>query len=580
MLTTMRLHQLLLAAALFVPAALFAGVGWKNHGEVLREGREVIQRTAAIMHEHAGRVFETEELLLGLVDERVGNRDWHEIDLPATSEFLRRLKGPLEQAVALWVADETGTIRAGSMRWDPGGIAERDFFKAHITPEAGTYVSDWFVGRASKMESFAISRRRSTKDGSFGGTIHVAASPDYFARFYVEAAPPYAHLAALVRADGAVLARSPMASDALQRMPSSGPLMQSIKAQPLGGTLQARLGIDGVERIYAYRKVGTYPVYILFGVERSVLLQPWRDNLRVYGLFAGVASLTLLLVSWLALRRTKAEQAALTRLRQENTQRLAAEQQLRHAQRMDAVGQLTGGVAHDFNNLLTALLGNLELIQRTACEQPPGPERRDAHSKITRLAGTAIKAVHRGSGLTRSLLAFSRKQPLQTEAVDVNALLRDFVDLVRQAVGVAIRVDLAPGEDVPCCRADAAQLEAAILNMAINARDAMPKGGRLRIATGRATLSAQDLTGNMEAQPGPFVTVAVGDTGQGMAPEVAAKAFEPFFTTKPIGQGTGLGLSQVFGFVRQLGGHVALESTPSNGTKITLFLPEAEACWQ
>jgi len=574
MLTSLRLHRLLLAAALLVPAILFGGAAWQDYGAVLREGRATITRTTAIMHEHARKVFETEELMLALVDQRVDGQTWSTISDPATSAFLRQLKEPMEQAVSVWIADGTGAIRAGSQPWEPGsGIASRDYFNVHRTGSVGTYISEQFIGRATGTVSFAISRRRSTPDGAFDGTMHVAASPEYFERFYAEAGAPYAHLALLLRADGAILASSPPFSNAPQRLPPAGVLMRQIDAQPLGGTFDSRLALDGVERYYEYRRVGAYPVYVVFGVGRHALLAPWRENIRVYGLFAGFAALTLLGVSWLALRRAQAEQAALAQLRQENTQRLAAEQQLRHAQSMDAVGQLTGGVAHDFNNLLTAIHGNLELILRATRNDGPVPERRGSHAKISRLATTAIKAVQRGSAMTKSLLAFSRTAPLQTEALDVNALLREFADLVRQAVGVAISVEFTPGEDLPRCWCDAAQLEAAILNLAINARDAMPDGGRLRIATGTAALSAHDLVGNSEAHAGQFVSVTVEDTGQGMPPEVAAKAFEPFFTTKPIGQGTGLGLSQVFGFARQLGGHVTLRSTPGYGTAITLFLP-------
>ena len=578
MLTTIRLHQLLFAAALLVPAALFGGAAWLNYHDVLREGRETVGRTVAIMHEHARKVFETEELLLALVTERVDGMSWDQIAEPGTSQFLRKLKAPLEQAVSVWVADATGRIRAGSQPApDDEGIVSRDFFKVHQNADVGTYVSEGFVGRATGMASFAISRRITRADGSFRGTVHVAASPEYFARFYAEAAPPYAHFAALLRQDGAFLARDPPLPGAPLRLPPKGLLMDKIAAQPAGGAFDAALRLDGVHRFYEYRQVGNYPVYVLFGVERSVLLGQWHDNMEIYGLFAAAASLTLSLVSWFALHRARAEQAALALLRHENAQRLAAEQQLRHAQRMDAVGQLTGGVAHDFNNLLTAILGNLELILRTTGENRPDDERRTAHAKITRLAGTAIKAVQRGSMLTKSLLAFSRTQPLQTQTLDVNVLLDEFSDLMRQAVGVKITVEIVPAPNLPQCRVDAAQLEAAILNMAINARDVMPDGGRIRIATGTAAVSAHDLQGNTEAQPGSFVTIMVEDTGDGMPPDVAAKAFEPFFTTKPIGSGTGLGLSQVFGFVRQLGGHVTLRSTVGHGTTITLFLPEAVA---
>ena len=569
---------MLLGAAMLVPAALFAAAAWENHAAVWRDGAAMVQRTTAIMHEHGRKVFETEELLLSLVDERISDMPSALVSAPATSDFLRRVKAPLDQAVSTWIADADGMIQAGSQPWESGaGIAPREFFQQQrladpTIQEGGTYISKAFNGRASNAPSFAISRRRTGPGGVFAGTIHVAASPAYFARFYQQAAPPLSHLALLIRSDGAILAQQP--GSASGPLTPAGTLMQQIAEQPAGGTFRGRLMLDGIDRLYSYRKVDAYPVYVVFGLDQKAMVRRWHDNLLMYALFAGAAAATLLGVSWLALRGAKAEQAALQDLQRESAQRLAAEDQLRHVQRMDAVGQLTGGVAHDFNNLLTVILGNLELIERAAMHLPAGPtEAAQASAKITRLAATAMKGVQRGAQLTRSLLAFARRQPLQPSVLDVNPLLADFTGLVRQAVGAPIAVVFDPAPDLPPCRTDPAQLEAAVLNLAINARDAMPEGGRLHISTGTAGLDHAALLGNPEAQPGRFVTVTVADTGSGMAPEVLAKAFEPFFTTKPIGQGTGLGLSQVFGFARQSGGHVTLRSLPGQGTAITIYLP-------
>ncbi len=564
-----RLHQAMLAAALLVPAALFGAAAWRSLQEVRRGAADTVARTAAIMHEHARKVFETEELLLSLIEERVADLPPAEVASPFTSEFLRRVKAPLAQAVSAWIAGPDGAMLAGTHAWHAdSNVAGYDFFRVQQTEGAGTYISGPYAGRSTGQASFAISRRRTGEDGGFGGTIHVAASPAYFAQFYHDAAPPYAHMALLLRADGAVLAREP--ADPLTHSAPGGDLMQHIAEQPDGGVFQARLHLDGVDRTYAYRRVAGYPVYVVFGLDEAAIMRRWHDNLRMYGVFAGVAALTLLGVSLLALRGVRAEQAALLELRQESRQRQAAETQLRHSQRMDAVGQLTGGIAHDFNNLLTVVMGNLELIERAAGHLPDGDLIR---AKVIRLAGTAVTAVQRGAALTRSLLAFARRQPLQVVELDVNALLANFADLMRQAVGATVAVAFMPAPSLPLCRADPAQLEAAVLNLAINARDAMPEGGRLSVTTGTATLDAAALAGNPEAQPGPFITVTVADTGTGMTPDVAAKAFEPFFTTKPIGQGTGLGLSQVFGFARQLNGHAAIRSTPGEGTAITMFLP-------
>ena len=563
----------MLAAALLVPAALFGAAAWRNLQELRRETADVVAHTTAIMHEHARKVFETEELLLSLIEERVADLPPAEVASPFTSEFMRRVKAPLAQAVSAWIAGPDGAVLAGTQPWLPhSSIAGYDFFQVQQTEGAGAYISGPYAGRASGQPSFAISRRRTGEDGSFGGTIHVAASPAYFTQFYRDAALPYAHVALLLRADGAVLAREP--ADPLMHLAPGGALMQHIAGQPDGGVFQARLDMDGVDRTYAYHRVAGHPVYVAFGMDETAVMQRWHGNLRMYGVFAGNAALMLLGVSLLALRGARAEQAALLELRQESRQRQAAEAQLRHSQRMDAVGQLTGGIAHDFNNLLTVVMGNLELIERAAGHLPDSDVVR---AKVTRLAGTALTAVQRGAALTRSLLAFARCQPLQIVALDVNALLADFTDLVRQAVGAPVTVAFMLAPNLPLCRADPAQLEAAVLNLAINARDAMPEGGQLNITTGTATLDAATLTGNPEAQPGAFITVTVADTGIGMPPDVAAQAFEPFFTTKPIGQGTGLGLSQVFGFVRQLNGHVTIRSAMGQGTAITMFLSKASS---
>ena len=255
------------------------------------------------------------------------------------------------------------------------------------------------------------------------------------------------------------------------------------------------------------------------------------------------------------------------------TEQRRLEARLGHAQRLEAVGQLTGGVAHDFNNLLTVVIGNLSLLRR----------RVEGDERATRYLTSIEQAADRGARLTASLLAFSRRQALQVAPQDVGALLRESTTLLRRALGeeITLTLDVAPG--LPMATADAAQLEAAVLNLAINARDAIMdamadapvRGGRLRISVRTASLDAAELAGNDEARPGRFVAIEVQDTGAGMTPEVRARAFEPFFTTKDVGQGTGLGLSQVFGFVRQLGGHVTLDSAPGHGTAATLFLPLA-----
>jgi DNA-binding response OmpR family regulator/nitrogen-specific signal transduction histidine kinase len=234
----------------------------------------------------------------------------------------------------------------------------------------------------------------------------------------------------------------------------------------------------------------------------------------------------------------------------ETTQRLKAEQALRQSQKMEAIGQLTGGLAHDFNNLLTAVLGNLDLIRS-----------RSAEATVQRWADNAFKAAERGSKLTSQLLAFSRTQKLDTVAIDINGLVNGMHELLNQSLGGSVMIETVLTSLLPRAMGDLNQLELAILNLAINARDAMPDGGTVTIATAIAPNDAN------------YILLSVADTGTGMAPEVIARAFDPFFTTKPTGRGTGLGLSQVYGVVRQVGGDVAIESKLGKGTKVTIRLP-------
>ncbi|WP_027583992.1 ATP-binding protein [Bradyrhizobium sp. Ai1a-2] len=238
------------------------------------------------------------------------------------------------------------------------------------------------------------------------------------------------------------------------------------------------------------------------------------------------------------------------------------EEQLHQSQKMEAVGQLTGGVAHDFNNLLMVISGNLELIEsRTGDDEG-----------IRGLAIAARKAAHRGASLTAQLLAFSRRQRLNPKTIRVSALIQDFQGLIHRALGDGCKVNFVAEDQLWLCHVDPAQLETALLNLALNARDAMPDGGRLEIEARNVTLDEGAVAG---VASGSYVKLSVTDTGCGMPQETLDRVFEPFFTTKELGKGTGLGLSMVYGFVRQSGGHVTIESTVGVGTTVTLYLPRS-----
>jgi PAS domain S-box-containing protein len=252
------------------------------------------------------------------------------------------------------------------------------------------------------------------------------------------------------------------------------------------------------------------------------------------------------------------------RVAKEVAERSLAEEALRHAQKMEAVGQLTGGVAHDFNNLLTVITGGLDIIRRS---------RPDEVDRIRRATDMATKGAERAVSLTARLLAFSRRQPLKPRPSDLNVLVRDMTDLLHRTLGEQIELEGILAPRLWAAEVDQHQLESAILNLAVNARDAMPEGGKLTIETANTVLDEAYAAQDREVVPGQYVLVCVSDSGSGMSKETLAKVFEPFFTTKEVGRGTGLGLSMVYGFVKQSGGHVTIYSEEGVGTTVRLYFP-------
>ncbi|WP_375275323.1 CHASE3 domain-containing protein [Methylorubrum thiocyanatum] len=267
----------------------------------------------------------------------------------------------------------------------------------------------------------------------------------------------------------------------------------------------------------------------------------------------------------LEIRRTPMPDGGFVLTVSDMTKRAQAEGVLREAQKMQAIGQLTGGIAHDFNNLLQVILGNLEFVRAKL----------DGDAKLQTRIERAAWAAQRGATLTGQLLAFARKQPLAPAAVDLAATMPDLVPLLRRTLGEHIEVRYVETAGLWPAMADPAQLESAVLNLALNARDAMPGGGRLTIELGNKVLDEEYARHHAEVVPGDYAMVAVSDTGHGMTPEVVKRVFEPFFTTKRDGKGTGLGLAMVFGFVKQSGGHVKIYSEPGEGTTVKLYLPRA-----
>jgi two-component system, NtrC family, sensor kinase len=569
------LLRLLLAVSVAVPLVLFVVTAWIDHKSDVGEGKLDLARTSEVMRENAVRVFERQRDVADDINSLVRDLDVTEIlaaEHPLHEQFAAIVAHIPEIQSVLLVGANGEPLVSAAIYPVPHtiNVSGRDYFRGIMARTTGSFISAVQTGALDKRVFFGFGRRWTGPDGRTKGVIDIAVSPEFFADFYrvlVNEEGNYykGKILTLIRDDGQMLVRYPPSSAPLPRLTEPNPLFTGIAGNPDGGFYQTTSVLDPQHpwRIYAYRSVSGFPLYVVAARSRAaILLHWWR---AVLGRLAiGVpGTLALFLLTWTALVRTRREETALAQADAEMLRRERAEQMLLRAQRLEAVGQLTGGVAHDFNNLLTVIIGSVELLER----------RPDDGATVRRLARNIKAASERGAEITAKLLSFSRQNPVNPEVVDVNASLRAFEPLLRQAANesVAIVFDLA-AEVVPVYL-DPGQFEAAILNLVGNARDAMPQGGRIAIAT-RPTVIAP---GHPELRPGPAMRIIVTDNGAGMDGDTAARAIEPFFTTKGVGRGTGLGLSQVYGFAKQSGGDLRIETAPGYGTTIELLLPGGDA---
>jgi signal transduction histidine kinase/CheY-like chemotaxis protein len=562
----------LLAAIIVVPLLVFAGAAAVSYRNQFADANERLQRFLDVVHEHAVKVFETHELAAGQVnamlyplsDEAIAGQQ------EQLNPRLKLLIERLPQVGAIWVLDETGHPLLSS-NFVPAprdlDLSDREYFSVHRDGRVGpgaTYISEILQGRANPGARFFQLTKRRDRAGRFAGVIAVSIRPDYFENFYEQAARSGFDAVGLIRVDGSILARYPTREDMKQRLAPTSGLMRTVAKNPDAGSYETISDVDGVDRLMAYRRLPGESVYLTVGLDRARILGNWRAALATHMIYGVPATLGLGVLGLVAMRRTRREADALARLAAETLHRAEIEEQLRHSQKMEAIGQLTGGIAHDFNNLLQIAIGSLDILKRRLPNGDP---------RSRELVESALDGMTRAASLTQRLLAYARRQPLDPKTVDVNHLVQNVSELLRSTLGETVRIETVLAGGLWPAYVDANQLESAIVNLAVNARDAMPHGGRLTVETGNAHLDDSYAEQNPDVMPGQYVLVSITDTGTGMTPEVIAKAFEPFFTTKPAGQGTGLGLSQVYGFVKQSGGHVKIYSETGSGTAVKLYLP-------
>ena len=560
-----RSFRLLLAIAIILPALLFVTAAWYDFEQLHAAARRHAVTTAEAMAEHAQKVLETNQLVLSALEERIAGMSWEEI---RTSEplhrYLVRMNTQMPQLESTFLVDPDGMIAASSRAFPMPAydVRSRDYYQTALHGNNTLFLSAPFAGQREGTVAFTVSRPTDAR-GIASGLVAVTLSPGYFERFYAALSDNGANsLASLLRSDGVFLVRQPPRPQGDTRLGPASFLLPG--GAPLhNGEFEGTANRTGERRIGAVHAVVGFPLFVGYSVDASFYLGLWYQHIAVLALFAIVLIAVLSVSARAAMRNAGRERTNLRALLTETARREEAEEAVRQLQKIEALGRLTGGVAHDFNNLLTAIMGSLELAQR-----------RVQDARLLRLLDGAMEAARRAARLTQQMLAFSRQQHVQLRPISVNETLAGMDDLLRRSITPEVRVQYALDPDAWPALADPTQLEVAVLNLAINARDAMPLGGVLALRTANVPAGAPRPA---EVPAGEFVEVAVSDTGAGMTEEVARRAVEPFFTTKGVGQGTGLGLSMVHGFARQAGGGISIESGVGQGTSVRVFLPRASA---
>ncbi len=673
-------HRALILASIVGPALLFVAVAIWSWNVVRDDTDSDILRGGAILHEQGLRLMQVDQQLLHRIDDRVAGMEWPEIikEEATLREFLESAVSEIKEVNTAFIVDADGTPQVSSgffpllARVNPaltaGAVRDRPEFLA--LREGQSFV----IGKPHKSlvtgePVIDVAARLSSRDGSFRGAAVLIISTDRLASVWKSIVDP-GDSVSLVEADGTVLARYPSVPITGELPHFNASSMTAITSADSGIFDSAPSAIDGIVRRAGFRKLGEFPLYIVYAIAQSNIRQQWYPTVAAFGCLSLAAAAGLAFAALAVIRRARGEERerrfsqlliensidgivgkdsslrytvwsrgmelmtgiprdrvvgrrtedvfernavgiapadvwldalagrttsvtdqpykfpqtgrygfydqTLSPLRDgegtiigaiafvhDATERHRVEAELRQAQKMEAVGQLTGGIAHDFNNLLTVIFGNLEILQRRT-----GPD-----TESMKLIDASVRAAERAATLTHHLLAFARRQPLVRRPLDLNRLVAGMSDLLHRTLGDRITIETILADGTWRVSADANQLENALLNLAVNSRDAMPEGGRLTIKTGMITVDESYAASHQDLAPGEYGLIEVGDTGTGMPESVIASAFEPFFTTKEVGKGSGLGLSQVYGFVKQLGGHVTIGSQLGHGTTVTLYFP-------
>ncbi|MDR5747583.1 response regulator [Caballeronia sp. LZ029] len=552
---------LALCASVVIPLASLCIYGYHDHQRRFTEAQELTGRLTRIADEHALKVIDLNQQLETRIVDLLGDSDdasikRREVGLHRT---LDDMSGTLAQIAAISVFGVKGALLANS-RWYPApavSIAERDDFQSARAVAPVTYFSLPLLGKVARSDVFTTTKGRIGRNGQFLGVVSIALKRDYFTDFYRElAAGDHALVIGLYRRDGNILARFPESADSTEAATNT-PFTSEFRNNELYGSTRMRSGIDHVERLLAFRRVGDAPLYVSTGYATSAVEKRWRDNLALVAAIALMPCIAVWLLIAFSIRRLDAEQAAWERWQAEVATRLSIEASSRQLRRTGALGNLVANVAHDFNNLLMVVGSNMELARRKRFN--------DVESEVL-----AVERATAGArSLARRLMSVARKQPLKQELIDPANWLRSVLDLVKTSMHPSVTVSLELSPDLWKVMADPVELELALVNIAVNANDAMPDGGRMLIRCQNAPMRGAETN----IPDGDYVLVSITDNGEGMTEPIQRRAFEPLFTTKQRGAGTGLGLAQVLAACEQAGGAARIASVAGAGTTVRLYLP-------
>jgi len=558
---TRRVLLLVLAASVLIPMACLCIYGYYDYQRRFADAEELTERLARVANEHALKVLDLNQQLETRVVDTLGDSD--DANIASRQQALHRalddMSGTLPQVAAISVFGANGALLANS-RWYPApqvSIAERDDFRSARAIAPVTYFSLPLRGKVANSDIFTATMGRVSRDGHFLGVVSIALKRDYFTDFYHEiAAGDNALVIGLYRRDGGLLVRFPSAGNGAQPAPDT-PFTHAFRNNELYGRLQMTSTIDHVERVLAYRRVGDFPLYVAAGYATSAVQARWRHNLALVTAIAALPCMAVWLLIAYSIRRLDSEQAAWERWQAEVAMRLSVEASSRQLRRMGALGNLVANVAHDFNNLLMVVSSNMTLARRKHFN--------DVESEVLAVE----RATAGAESLARRLMSVARKHPRKQEVIEPAAWLRSVLDTVKSAVHPSIPLTVECSADLWNVMADAVELELALVNIAVNASDAMPHGGRIVIRCQNARVRGAE----NDLPDGEYILISVTDNGEGMSEPVLRRAFEPLFTTKERGTGTGLGLAQVLAACEQAGGTARITSVPDAGTTVRLYLP-------